>query len=296
MPVDLTLQKTAARRWMQDDDWQLLERRGQSNALILFHGLEGSSNSHYIQSMAHYFHARGWIVVVAHFRGCSGFANRMARAYYSGDSEEIRFILNWVHTRLPQAAWHAVGVSLGGNALLKYLGEAGEKINWLQAAAAVSVPTDLVSCGEHLSDSLIGKHVYCPHFLKSMKVKILEKSRQFPGMIDTVGLAQAKTLRDFDDIYTAPMHGYRDALHYWTKASSQPLLKKITIKTLVLNAKNDPFVPVNSLPQAMHCSEQVVLHQPKKGGHVGFTTGVFPGSLSWLPTRIAQFFEHNNSY
>ena len=184
-----------------------------------------------------------------------------------------------------------MGVSLGGNALLKHLREAEAAANWLHAAAAISVPMDLVSCGEHLSDSLVGKLLYSPHFLKSMKSKTFEKSRRFPGMIDTLGLGQVKTLRDFDDIYTAPMHGYRDALDYWTKASSRPLLKGITLPTLLLNAKNDPFVPKNSLPQAQHVSNSVLLHQPKRGGHVGFTTGAFPGSLDWLPARIHTFFE-----
>lgn len=291
VPTEPQLSKTAAKRWMQTEDVENLKQIPSINAMVLFHGLEGSSYSHYAQASAQYFRARGWLVVIAHFRGCSGFANRMARAYYSGDSEEIAFILNRLRTFLPQMSWHAVGVSLGGNALLKYLGEAAEKANWLQAAAAISVPMDLVSCGEHLSDSLAGKYIYSPHFLKSMKSKTFEKSRRFPGMIDTLGLGQVKTLRDFDDIYTAPMHGYRDALHYWTKASSRSLLKKITLPTLVLNAKNDPFVPKNSLPQPQHVSESVLLHQPKKGGHVGFTTGIFPGNLDWLPRRINTFFK-----
>lgn len=288
---DAQLNATAARRWMQDEDWPTLPQSPQTQALVLFHGLEGSSQSHYAQAIAQYFRARGWVVVIAHFRGCSGFPNRMARAYYSGDSEEVNFILNTIKARLPQAKWHAVGVSLGGNALLKHLGEQAEQENWLQAAAAVSVPMDLVSCGEHLSDSFIGKRIYCKHFLKTMRAKIFEKSRRFPGMIDILRLGQAKTLRDFDDIYTAPMHGYKHALDYWTKASSKQLLQHIAIPTLVLNAKNDPFVPTESLAQPQHCSEQVLLHQPEQGGHVGFTTGSFPGHIHWLPTRLARFFE-----
>lgn len=292
-PHDAQLNKTAARRWAQDDDWATLPQSPHTQALVLFHGLEGSSRSHYAQSIAQYFRARGWVIVVAHFRSCSGFPNRMARAYYSGDSEEIGFILQSVRNRLPHALWHAVGVSLGGNALLKYLGEQQTQCAWLHAAAGISVPLDLVSCGNALSERFIGKWVYSPYFLKSMKAKIYEKSRRFPGMIDILRLGQARTIRDFDDIYTAPMHGYQHALDYWTQASSKPLLRSIAIPTLLLNAKNDPFVPEESLPQPQEASAQVLLHQPEQGGHVGFTTGAFPGHIHWLPTRLARFFETN---
>lgn len=293
-PYDAQLNKTAARRWMDEADWDSLPKTPHTQALVLFHGLEGSSSSHYAQAITQYFRSRGWIVVVAHFRGCSGFPNRMARAYYSGDSDEIKFILDSLKERLPLVNWYAVGVSLGANALLKYLGEQKENAQWLKKAAAISAPTDLVSCGNQLSDSLIGKKLYCSHFLKTMRKKIFEKSRRFPGMIDSFRLSQAQTIRDFDDIYTAPMHGYQDALDYWTQASSKPLLPNIAIPTLVLNAKNDPFIPVSSLPEPHEVSEQVLLHQPERGGHVGFTTGAFPGHIRWLPARLAQFYETNS--
>ena len=293
---DPLLAKTAARRWLQNEDITQLQNpvTAPSQAVVLFHGLEGSSASHYAQAISEYFHARGYLVVVAHFRSCSGFENHMARAYYSGDSEEIAFVIHYLQQQFSLMQWHAIGVSLGANALLKHLGEAAEHANGLHAAAAISAPTDLVSCGEHLSNSFAGKYIYSSHFLKSMKEKTLEKSRRFPGMIDALGLRQAKTLQDFDDIYTAPMHGFRDALHYWTRASSRPLLKHITVPTLVLNAKNDPFIPENSLPQPQHTSNAVLLHQPQNGGHVGFASGFFPGSLRWLPGRIHRFFQHQN--
>ncbi|TGV10356.1 alpha/beta fold hydrolase [Alcaligenaceae bacterium 429] len=288
---DAHLQKTAARRWLQPEDWKSLTQHHNLQALVLFHGLEGSSNSHYAQAIAQYFRARGWVVVVAHFRGCSGFPNRMARAYYSGDSEEIAFMLQTVRQRLPQASWHTVGVSLGGNAMLKHLGEHAEQTDWIKASAAVSVPTDLVACGERLSTGFVGRYIYCPYFLHSMKSKIFDKSRRFPGMIDILRLNHARTLRDFDDVYTAPMHGFKHALEYWTKSSSKQFLNRIQIPTLVLNARNDPFVPPSSLPTLQDVSEHVVLHQPSQGGHVGFTTGAFPGNINWLPARLALFFE-----
>src|SRR5690606_1504189 len=147
------------------------------------------------------------------------FPNRMARAYFSGDSADIAFMLEVIRERLPHTAWHTVGVSLGGNALLKYLGEAQADAAWIQAAAAVSVPLDLVACGAALSDTWHGRHIYCRHFLRTMRPKVLEKARRFPGTIDAIRLSQVRTLREFDDVYTAPMHGYRNALDYWTRAS-----------------------------------------------------------------------------
>jgi len=285
------LAATAARRWMQESDWNTLPTTPDAPALILFHGLEGSSSSHYAQAITQYFRARGWVVVIAHFRGCSGFMNRMARAYYSGDSDEIAFMLKTVQARLPLARWHAIGVSLGGNALLKYLGELGQTPSGLSAVAAVSAPLDLVACGNTLSDTRLGRYLYTRYFLKSMKPKLLEKAHRFPGSIDAMRLGRLHTLRDFDDIYTAPMHGFKNALDYWTRASCKPLLKALTVPALILNARNDPFVPAPSLPGSQECSDTVLLHQPAEGGHVGFVTGPFPGNLNWLPARLAQYFE-----
>jgi predicted alpha/beta-fold hydrolase len=288
---DPGLAATAARRWAGQSDWASLPTTPETPALVLFHGLEGSSRSHYAQAIAQHFRARGWIVAVAHLRGCSGFANRMARAYFSGDSVDLGFMLDTVRARVPHAAWHAVGVSLGGNAMLKHLGEQPEATRWLNAAAAISVPLDLVASGNALTDTFAGRRLYTPHFLKTMKEKVLEKAKRFPGTIDVFRLGQARTLRDFDDLYTAPMHGYRNALDYWTRASSKPLLAAIAVPTLVLNARNDPFVPAPSLPGSADCSDHILLHQPAEGGHAGFVTGAFPGTIGWLPARIGRYFE-----
>ncbi len=288
---DPQLARSAARRWMQDDDWTKLHQAPGTPALVILHGLEGSSRSHYAQSIAQYFRARGWVTAIAHFRGCSGFPNRMARAYFSGDSADIDFIFDTVRQRVPEARWHAAGISLGGNAMLKYLGEREQAAKWLHAAAAVSVPLDLVACGRVLSETWSGRQIYCRHFLRTMRPKVLDKARRFPGTIDALRLAQARTLREFDDLYTAPMHGYRNALDYWTRASSKPRLRSIAIPTLVLNARNDPFVPAPSLPGTHDCSDTVLLHQPAEGGHAAFVTGPFPGNLNWLPARLARYFE-----
>lgn len=288
---DPGLAGTAARRWMQQADWDGLPSERDVPALIMFHGLEGSSKSHYAQAIAQYFRARGWVVAVAHFRGCSGFMNRMARAYYSGDSDDIRFMFDTAHARLPAARWHAVGVSMGGNAMLKCLGENPDLARRLAACAAVSVPLDLAAGGACLSDTFVGRHFYSRYFLKSMKHKVQAKARRFPGLIDSYRLSHVRTLREFDDLYTAPMHGYRNALDYWTRASSKPWLKSLALPSLILNARNDPFVPEASLPGTGDCSDSVLLHQPAEGGHVGFVSGSFPGSLGWLPSRLARYFE-----
>jgi len=288
---DPALAHTAARRWLQPLDRQALNHAHDIPALVLFHGLEGSSQSRYAQSIAHYFRARGWIVVVAHFRGCSGFPNRMARAYYSGDTDEIGFILAQLKAKAPNAKWHAAGVSLGGNALVKYLGENAESTRWLHACTAISVPLDLVAAGEALSRTPAGRYIYSRYFLKSMITKIREKAQRFPGITDTFKLGQVKTIRDFDDLYTAPMHGYKNALDYWTRASAKPVLKSVSRPTLILNARNDPFIPEASLPGTSECSDAILLHQPAQGGHVGFITGGFPGNLNWLPNRMANYFE-----
>lgn len=289
--ADPGLRHTAAWRWINDHDREQLQSPAGSNALILFHGLEGSSASHYAQAIAHHFRIRGWSVVVAHFRSCSGFPNRLVRAYHSGDTADVGFMLDTVRSRLPDARWHAMGVSLGGNALLKYLGRHAPHTQWLHACAAVSVPLDLTASGSRLSDSTSGRLLYTRHFLKTMRAKLVHKARQFPDVIDSRRLAGIASLREFDDLYTAPVHGYADVAHYWSQASSRPWLGRIAVPTLVLNARNDPFVPESSLPGINECSPTVLLHQPTQGGHAGFVTGRFPGTLDWLPQRLQHYFE-----
>ncbi|VFR46614.1 Hydrolase, alpha/beta fold family functionally coupled to Phosphoribulokinase [plant metagenome] len=284
--------KVAAMRWMTPSDWQGLPSVPDTPALMLFHGLEGGSSSRYAQAIAQHFRGRGWVVVIAHFRGCSGYPNRLARAYYSGDSDEIGFMLQAARARLPNARWHAVGVSLGGNALLKYLGEQGQAAQpLLSAAAGVSVPLDLVAAGNCLSRGVINRQIYSRYFLRTMKSKVLEKASRFPGALDVHRITHARDLREFDDAYTAPMHGFRNALDYWSRAASKPWLAHIQVPTLVLNARNDPFLPEPALPGPAECSASVLLHQPAEGGHAGFPTGVFPGHLSWLPQRLARYFD-----
>lgn len=253
--------------------------------LVLFHGLEGSSASHYARAFAHWARSRGWGCVVPHFRGCSGEINLAPRAYHSGDFEEIGWILARLRSMHGRPLLVA-GVSLGGNALLRWAEEAGESASDIaHAVAAISAPLDLTAGGTALSRGF-SLHVYTRMFLRTMIPKALAKWAQHPGLFKRERLLSARTLYDFDDAFTAPLHGFRDADDYWTRASSKPQLARIRVPTLVLNARNDPFVPASSLPQPHEVGPWVTLWQPATGGHVGFANGCFPGRLAALPEAV----------
>ncbi len=257
--------------------------------VVLFHGLEGSSHSHYALALMAAMRARGLRGVVVHFRGCSGEPNRLARAYHSGDAQEIDWILRRMRSQNIGTPLFAAGISLGGNALLKWLGESGEAaVGVIDAAAAVSAPLDLMAAGDALGQGF--SLVYARNFLRTLKAKSLAKLDRFPGLYDANAVRTAGTLREFDNIVTAPLHGYRDTDDYWTRASSKPGLKTIRVPTLVINAKNDPFLPAAALPRPGEASGAVTLEQPDEGGHVGFVTGTLPGHFGWLPRRILRFF------
>jgi predicted alpha/beta-fold hydrolase len=254
--------------------------------VLLFHGLEGSSNSHYARSLMAAVHARGWHGAIPHFRGCSGEPNRAPRFYHSGDSEE----LDWIIRRLRQrytGPFYVAGVSLGGNALLRWLGEQQHGAEIIDAAVSVSAPLDLAAGGVALSSGF--NRLYTRMFLQTLKPKALAKLERFPGLFDRARLLAANDLYAFDNVVTAPLHGFRDTDDYWHRASAKHVLDDITVPTLVLNARNDPFLPGRHLPA--HASKAVTLDYPATGGHVGFATGPFPGHSDWLPRRILHFFD-----
>jgi predicted alpha/beta-fold hydrolase len=258
--------------------------------LVLFHGLEGSSDSHYARHFMDAVKKRGWRGVVPHFRGCSGELNRLPRAYHSGDSAEIDQVVRHLRRGNGHAPIHVLGFSLGGNALLKWLGEQGPAARAVvQGAAAVSAPLDLPAAGAALDQGF--NRVYTARFLKTLKRKALEKLDRYPLLYDRAAVAGIETIRDFDSLVTAPLHGYRDADDYWTRAASKPALKSIRVPTLVLNARNDPFMPGEVLPRPDEVSDRVTLDFPAEGGHVGFVMGPFPGSYRWLPERVLGYFE-----
>jgi len=266
-----------------DVDWQ----GDDTNAplLVLFHGLEGSSTSHYALAFAEWTRSHRWRYAVPHFRGCSGELNLAPRAYHSGDFEEVGWILRRMRTvhRGPIAA---VGVSLGGNALLRWVEEAGASAAAeVRAVAALSSPIDLAAGGKAIGIGF-NRQVYTRLFLRTMKAKALAKLAQHPGLFDRERMLAARDLFDFDNVFTAPLHGFRDTDDYWARGSAKPHLHRVRIPALVVNARNDPFVPAESLPRAHEVGSHVQLWQPAHGGHVGFPAGFGRGHVHTLPDRV----------
>ncbi|MCW5576478.1 MAG: hydrolase [Burkholderiales bacterium] len=271
-----------------DLDWTADPAAPGAPLLVLFHGLEGSSNSHYARALMYAVAQRRWLGVVAHFRGCGGALNRLPRAYHSGDSAEIDWVLRRLLILHPQRPRYAVGVSLGGNALLKWLGERETSAAAIvRAAAAVSAPVDLHAAGDALERGF--NRVYTKNFLWTMKRSSLARLAAHPRLFDAEKMLATRTLREFDDLVTAPLHGFRDVDDYYTRASSKPHLARIGVPTLLLNARNDPFMPAVVLPAPDTMSPAVTAEFPETGGHAGFISGAFPGSLDWLPRRLIGF-------
>ena len=261
--------------------------------LVMFHGLEGASSSHYALGFAAVAQARGWAFSVPHFRGCSGELNHAPRAYHSGDYEEVGWILQRLRERA-SAPLRVVGISLGGNALLRWAQEAGASASAVASAvAAVSSPIDLAAAGAAI-DSGFNLKVYARMFLATMKPKAMAKWAQHPGLFDRERVQAARTIFEFDNAFTAPLHGYTGTPDYWARASARPHLAQLRIPTLLLHARNDPFVPIASIPQPAPPGTPglglaTTLWQPAHGGHVGFPTGRFPGHVLTMPEAVADW-------
>jgi len=282
-------------RWTTPDgdfvDIDLVAGEARAPLVVLFHGLEGGSRSHYALALMRALACRGWRGAVAHFRGCSGELNRLPRAYHAGDSVEIDWMLRRFQFGAGGAPLLAVGVSLGGNALLKWLGEqGGEACSVLAAAASVSAPLDLMAAGDALGRGF--NLLYARAFLATLRRKSAAKLAQHPGLYDRDAVLRARTLREFDNVVTAPLHGFRDTGDYWTRSSSRPWLSRIGVPTLLVNARNDPFLPAHALPSSSDVSVEVQCEFSEEGGHAGFVTGAFPGHIDWPAHRIISFFEH----
>jgi len=261
---------------------------GEQPLLVLFHGLEGTSRSQYAEAFADYARTHGMHYAVAHFRGCSGELNWGPRAYHSGDYEEIDWILRRMRSRF-RGPIVVVGISMGGNALLRWAQEMGASAAAVvQAIAAVCSPVDLVAGGGSLGSGF-NRMVYTPMFLKTMKPKALKKLAQHPGLFDAQALSEARDLYEFDNLFTAPLHGYASTEDYWARASAKPLLHTVALPALVLNARNDPFVPDWSLPRQNEVGRYVTLWQPPHGGHVGFPAGRLPGHVRSMPDAVGNW-------
>ena len=269
-----------------DVDW--LQGEPRETLLVLFHGLEGSSGSHYAEAFADFSREHGVSYAVPHFRGCSGELNRAPRAYHSGDFEEVGWILSQFRAR-HKGPIVAVGISLGGNALMRWAGEMGEAAaQVVTAVASVCSPLDLTASG-HAIGKGFNRQVYTRMFLRSMKPKAMLKLAQHPGLFNARVLQAARDLYEFDDVFTAPLHGFKNTEDYWARASAKPHLPRIRIPALLVNARNDPFVPAASLPKPGEVGPSVTLWQPAHGGHVGFAQGRLPGHVRAMPDEVGSW-------
>ena len=267
----------------------------QRPMLVLFHGLEGSSQSHYAQAFADWAAQHDVHCVIPHFRGCSGEHNHAPRAYHSGDHQEIDWILRRLrsaHREAGGVCLVAAGVSLGGNALMRWAGEHGEAASeQVDAVASICSPLDLSSSG-HAIGRGFNRWVYTRMFMRTLKPKAMAKLAQYPGLFSRERMLAARDLYEFDNVYTAPVHGFRNTEDYWSRASAKPLMKRIRVPALAPNALNDPFVPARSLPRPEDVSASVTLWQPPQGGHAGFAHGRWPGHLRQLPDKVGAWLLH----
>jgi len=265
-----------------DLDWA---RAGRSRVAILTHGLEGSSTQSYIRGLAAALVAAGWDVLAWNFRGCSGEPNRLLRAYHSGETGDLAAVIARAATDYQKIA--LVGFSLGGNVVLKYLGEAPPHPA-VAAGVAISAPIDLAACAGQL-DARWSNRLYLRRFLVSLAGKIEAKARLFPGQFDATGARRMRSFQEFDDRFTGPLHGFRDAADYWTQSSARQFLPRIALPTLLLQPQNDPFLAPGAYPwPEAEASAHVHLEAPASGGHVGFLD-LARGLQPWSERRVVEF-------
>lgn len=282
------LQRQRERLWLADGDFLDLDWYGPDHAeaplVLVLHGLTGSSGSHYVLGLQRQLAALGWASVALNWRGCSGESNLLPRAYHSGASDDLAEVIGHLQARRPLAPLHAVGYSLGGNVLLKYLGEQGDNAG-LQSAVAVSVPYRLDQCADRIGIGF--SRFYQQHFIRALVRYVRDKQQRFrrdarAGHLATLenlgSLDGMRSFWDFDGRFTAPLHGYADAQDYYRRASSRYFLGAIRVPTLLIQALDDPFVFPHSVPQADELSASTTLELHGRGGHVGFI-----GGSPWQP-------------
>lgn len=288
---------TTLERWDTPDrdflEMHRLSAEPSAPRLLLLHGLEGSIASHYAQGLLNEAARRKWGADLLIFRSCGSEPNRTRRFYHSGETGDLELVLKRVVTEFPNAPLALAGVSLGGNVLLKFLGERGEDLPLnLRSAAAISVPFDLELSSRRISRGF--SRLYQRFFLKSLKEKAREKARRFPDLASPEEIAAIQTLEDFDNLVTAPLHGFRDAHDYYKRASSLQYLEHIRINTLLLNAIDDPMLPPAVLDKVRHIVERNPALEAdfvRRGGHVGFISGSIPGRpYYYAEHRIGKFF------
>lgn len=272
-----------------DLDWLAAPASTAAPLLLVLHGLEGSCRSHYVQGLLGLAHAEGWRAVVLNFRSCSGEPNRLPRFYHSGDTGDLDEVVRVLAGREPGRAIVAVGVSLGGNVLLKWLGEQDAAAPpAVTAAVGISVPFDLEQCARTL-DRGFQKWVYTASFMRTFKQKVRAKARLHGAFVDLEAVRRARTFAAYDRVVTAPLHGFADEVDYWHRASCGPYLARVRVPTLLLSAVDDPFVPAVALPDPARLPPNVLLEVTERGGHVGFVEGPPWRVTSWAERRAVEF-------
>jgi predicted alpha/beta-fold hydrolase len=271
-------------RWELSDgdfvDVDRLEGRSEAPLLVALHGLEGSTSAHYMRGLLHQARLRGWRGIALNFRGCSGDSNRLLRSYHSGETGDLNELIARVRGESDRIV--IVGCSLGGNVLVKWLGEQGAAVPpQIRAAAALSVPFDLRACAETLDGPGFWLWIYRTRFLRTLKRKSLLKEAQFPRALDAERVRAARTLFEFDDAVTAAVHGFAGAPDYYAQSSSGQFLDRVRVPLLLLSAEDDPFIPARTLPRS--APQQVTLEVWPRGGHLGFVEG-----RPWRPRFYAE--------
>ena len=268
-----------------DLDW--LGKNQTGPIVVILHGFEGNIGSHYAKGMLSCIGKQGWRGVFMHFRGCSGEPNRLPRGYHSGDTRDLAYIVNLLCIREPNTPLAAVGYSLGGNVLLKWLGETKGK-NPLKAATAISVPFELQKAAQRLQRGF--SRFYQWYLIKCARERLLIKFDQGPSSIDKAQFSDVQNMQEFDGAYTVPMHGFSSIDEYYLSASSRHYLLTIQVPTLVVHAKDDPFMTEDIIPAEDEVSKHVILEVSESGGHVGFVSGKYPWRAEyWLEERVPEF-------
>ena len=264
------------------------EKAAHKPRLVVFHGLEGSLHSPYAHGLIHAAKQRGWLGVVMHFRGCSGVPNKMGRIYHSGETEDGTYFLNWLQLRYGASPTAAVGFSLGGNMLACLMAKLNGEFP-LAAGVVVSAPLMLEACSYHMDKGF--SRVYQRYLLNLLKANARRKIKAWPGTlpVDLAQLKRLRRIRDFDDAITSKIHGFRDAIDYYRQCSALPLLNQITRPTLIIHAKDDPFMDHHVIPQVASLPANIEYQLTEHGGHVGFIGGTLRRPQMWLEKRIPDW-------
>jgi uncharacterized protein len=268
-----------------DLDW--LGRKQKGPLVLILHGFEGSIGSHYAKGMLQSLSQRGWRGAFMHFRGCSGEPNRLARGYHSGDTCDLTFVVKTLITREPNTCFAAIGYSLGGNVLLKWLGETGHD-NPLKAATAISVPFELHKAAERIQQGF--SRFYEWYLVKCARERLIEKFQHISAPLNMSDLSEVQDIRSLDGAYTVPVHGFASIDEYYSTSSSRQYLRAIQVPTLLVHAKDDPFMTEDVIPNKDELSQHVILEVSETGGHVGFVSGTVPWRPQyWLEERVPDF-------